>query len=631
MLEALRRGAQTWVAKLLFGILVLSFAIWGIGGVFRNYGRGSIAKIGSTEIPVEEFQRAFQNEIDSLSRQAKRRITAEQARAFGLDRRVISQLIGGAAVEAHAHELGLALSDKAIVEAIAADPEFKGADGRFSKQGFDALLRQIDMSEQGFVKLRRKDELRTQMLGAFIKGQAVPGPLLDILYAYNEEKRTIEYVTLDPDKAVTVAAPDEAKLKELYEAAKSKYMTPEYRKFSVLQLTLDELKKQITVPDEDIAAAYETTKDTYNTPEQRRIQQISFKDKASAEGAKKALDDGTKSFGEVAKDAGAKDTDVDLGLINKKALIDPKIADVVFGLEKDKVSDVVEGRFAVVLLRVTEIIPGTTRTLADVKEEVRNKLAAEKAKGELQKRRDDIDDARNAGKTLKEIADAQKLLFNEVEAADAKGLAPDGKPALDSPDLSKIMSQVFSPEQGGDQEAIDLADGGFAWVTPISSAPPKQRPFDEVKEQVLAQYMGSERARLLSELANSLAEKVNGGEPMSAIETAAFGKVEKTDPITRSTVPQGLGEGAVALAFATQKGRAATAESPDRRSRTVIRVDDVIAAPPATKDQLAKISKDVEADLTNQALNEYTTALQNRFGLRMNEEEMKRALGTAEQ
>ena len=120
------------------------------------------------------------------------------------------------------------------------------------------------------------------------------------------------------DKAVTVAEPDESKLKELYEAGKTKFMTPEYRKFAALLLTVDGLKKQVVVNDEEIASAYEATKETYDKPEQRRIQQIAFKDKAAAEAAKKALTDGSKSFGDVAKDAGAKDTDVDLGLIAKK-------------------------------------------------------------------------------------------------------------------------------------------------------------------------------------------------------------------------------------------------------------------------------------------------------------------------
>ena len=626
MLESLRRGAQTWVAKLLFGILVMSFAVWGISGSFRNYGRGSIAKIGTTDIPAEEFQRAFQNEIEKFSRDANKRITAEQARTIGLDRKVLKQLIGGAAIEAHAKSLGLALSDKTLVDGIADDPDLKGPDGKFSKQGFDRLLNQMGLSEQGFLKLRRKDELRSQMLGALIKGQAVPKPMLEIVHAYNNEKRTLEWVTIDADKAVTVADPDDAKLKELYEAGKTKFMTPEYRKFAALTLAIGDLKKQITIKDDDVATAYEAAKDTYDTPEQRRIQQIAFKDKASAEAAKTALAGGSKSFGDVAKEAGAKDTDVDLGLITKKALIDPKIAGVAFALAKDTISDVVEGRFATVLLRVTQIEPGVTRTLADVKDKVRDKLAAEKAKADLGKKRDEIDDKRNAGKTLKEIAALLQLPFTEVAAADVKGLTPDGKPALDSPDLQKLVSQAFAPDQAADQDAIEIADG-YAWVNQLGIEAPKQRAYDDVKDQVKTAYLRSERQRLVSELASKLAERVNAGEAMSAIEAAAGGKAEKTDALTRQTIPTGLSESAVVQAFSTQKGRATTADSANHQSRTVIRVEEIAPAGAATKEQLDKFSKELEGELVNQELTEYTTALQGRLGFHMNEDELKRALG----
>ena len=246
------------------------------------------------------------------------------------------------------------------------------------------MLRQIGMSEGGFLRLKRRDEIRTAIIGAFVKAQTIPKPMLETMHAYNQEKRVFEYVNLDAEKAVTVAEPDEAKLKERYEAGKSSFMTPEYRKLEVLILSTEDLKKGIEITDAEITAAYESSKESYNTPEKRRVQQIAFKDKATAEAAKKDLDDGSKSFGDVAKDAGAKDTDVDLGLVAKSALIDPKIADVAFGLEKDKISDVIEGRFATVLVRVTQVEPGTVKTLADVKDQVKDKLASEKARSVLQ-------------------------------------------------------------------------------------------------------------------------------------------------------------------------------------------------------------------------------------------------------
>lgn len=631
MLETMRRGAQTWGAKVLFGILVVSFVgIWGIQDAFMGYGSGSIATVGNTKIPVEEFQRAYQNELDQFSREANKRLTADQGRALGLDRRVMAQLIGGAAIESHAKDMGLGISDAALVEDIKSDPNFQGPDGKFSQEDFNGLLRQVGLSEQGFLKLRRKDELRTQIIGAFVKGLVVPKPMLETTYAYNEEKRTIEYLSIDQSK-VTAAEPDDAKLKELYEANKSKYMTPEYRKFEVLSLTLDDLKKQMTVTDEEIAKSYEETKETYDTPEQRRIQQIAFKDKATAETARKALADGTKTFGDVAKETGAKDSDVDLGLINKKALIDPKIADAAFALEKDKFSDVIEGTFATVILRVTQIQPGVTRTLADVKDQVMDKIAVEKAKTELQKKHDDVDDNRLAGKTLKEIGESLKLSFVEIAAADRKGMAPDGTPAIPSADGAKIAAKAFSADTGTDDESIELSDGGYAWVNMLSKDEPKQKAFDEVKIEVKNEFMASEKARLVSELAGKLVERLNAGEAMSAIEADAGGKTETTAPVTRSTVPQGLTEGAVLQAFNLAKGRAASVENADRTTRIVIRVAEVTAAPAPTKEQLDKISTEMQGDLANQALTEYTEALKQRLGTTINEAEFKRLSGISEQ
>ena len=492
MLEALRRGAQTMVAKLLFGILVFSFAIWGIQGVFTGYGQGNVAKIGGVPITDDEFNRAFRNEIDNFSRQANKRLTVEQGRALGLDRRVLTQLVGAAAIEHHASNLGLSLSNETLVDMIANDPDFKGPDGKFSRQGFEDVLRQIGMSEGGFLRLKRRDEIRTAIIGAFVKAQTIPKPMLETMHAYNQEKRVFEYVNLDAEKAVTVAEPDDAKLKERYEAGKSSFMTPEYRKLEVLILSTDDLKKGIEITEAEITAAYESSKESYNTPEKRRVQQIAFKDKATAEAAKKALDDGSKSFGDVAKDTGAKDTDVDLGLVAKSALIDPKIADVAFGLEKDKISDVIEGRFATVLVRVTQVEPGTVKTLADVKDQVKDKLASDKARSMLQDTIDHVDDDRNAGKTLKEIAEARKLVFKDVAATDRRAMARDGTPALDGLDSRKIAELAFATEPGGEAGSGELADGSHAWVNVVSTEAPKQKTYDEVKDEVKAQYMTAE-------------------------------------------------------------------------------------------------------------------------------------------
>ncbi len=628
MLDAMRRGAQTPVAKLLFGLLCVSFAIWGVADVFQGWGRGFVAKVGHTEISAEEFRRSYQNELDRISRQSNQRLSAEQGHAFGLDRQVLAQMIAGAAIEAHADQLGLAISDKTLAEGIQADPNFQ-TDGKFNKQGFEGLLQQIGMSEQGFLNLRRKDELRGAIISALIKGQTVPKPLLEEIHAYNQEKRVLEWVKIDP-AAVTVAEPDEATLKKRYEDDKAKYMTPEYRKVQVLMLTPDDLKKNITITDDEIAQAYDADKDSFNTPEQRRVQQIAFKDRATAETALKALRDGTKSLAEVAKEAGAKDTDVDLGLITKKSLIDPKVADVAFSLEKDKYSDVIDGRFATVVVRVTQIEPGTTKTLADVKEQVRDKLANDKVHGNLQSKRDDVEDARLAGKTLKEVADQLQLTYKEIPATDVTGLGPDGKPVLETADIRKITARAFAPDTS-DDSAIDLTNDGYAWVNVLSTDAPKQKAYDEVKDAVKQDYMSSEHHRLLDELAKKLTDKVNAGEPIASIEAEAKGKVEKTEPITRKTIPPSISQSMVAQAFALAKGKAGHGPSSDNTTEIVFRVAEITPAAALTLTETDELTRRLEDELANQSLTEYTEALKKRFGASVNQAELNSAVGVTQE
>ena len=114
MLDALRRGSTGMVAKLLFALLVLSFAIWGVADVFTGWGRGALAKVGGQDIRLEEYQRAFQNEINAISQQAGRRITTEQAHAAGLDNRVMARLIAWSAVEQHGDDFQAAMGAEGI-------------------------------------------------------------------------------------------------------------------------------------------------------------------------------------------------------------------------------------------------------------------------------------------------------------------------------------------------------------------------------------------------------------------------------------------------------------------------------------------------------------------------------------
>ncbi len=627
MLDALRRGSTGWIAKLLFALLVLSFTVWGVADVFTGWGRGALAKVGSHEIRHEEYQRAFQNEINLISQQSGRRITTEQAHAAGLDNRVLSQLIAWSAVETHANELGLALSDDSLAGSMKNDQAFKGPDGKFSRLAYENILDRLGVSERGFLQLRRRDELREQLTSALINGVAVPDSMLDLINSWRGETRIAEHFTIDPDKAVTVPEPDEAKIKATYEQNKQAFMAPEYRKIALLGLSVDELKKSMVVTDAEAQTAYDESKADYNTPERRRVQQIAFKDKAAAEAAKKAIAGG-KSFADAAKDAGAKDFDIDLGLISKDRLIDPKIADAVFSLAKDKVSDPIEGRFATVLVRVSDIQPAVNRSFADVKDQVKDKVATKKASEQLQSQLDQVEDQRSAGKSLKDIGAQMKLQFYEIPELDRANKARDGKPAVIIADANAIVTAAFNSGVGVENDVIELSNGGYAWIDVLDITPQKQKPFEEVKADAKQVTISTERARLINELATKLVERADKGEAMSVLATAAgAAKVDTTPAFNRTTTPQGMSKDAVTRAFTLAKGTAGSAPDENDKTRIVFKVTEITPAPPLSAAQRTTVTSDLKNALADETLSEYVLALQQRLGTHIYEDEFKKASG----
>jgi peptidyl-prolyl cis-trans isomerase D len=626
MLDQLRRGAVGWLAKILLGLLIVAFALWGIGDVFRGYGRGTVARVGGIEISTDEYRLAYQNELDAISRRFGRRLSAEQAKLLGVEQRALSRLMAAAAIDGHARELHLALSEQGIADIIRDDPTFRGPDGQFSRTALQSYLRQNGYSEGRYLHERRKEEVRDQLTDTLVAGVEPPQALLDSLHRFRGETRVIAYFTPDYDKLIKPAQPDEAKLREHYEQNKRQYVTPELRKINVLLLTRDAAKARTTVTEEEAKAAYEAEKEKFDIPEKRRIQQLSFPDKAAAEKAYAELSK-AKSFKDAVTKLGIKESDIDLGLVSRSGLIDPKIAEAAFALQKDTLSKPVEGQFATVLLRVGEIVPGKKRTFEDVKAEIRERLADERAGQEIQALHEKVENERSAGKPLKEIGEQLSLAYREIADIDRSGKGADGKPLGDLPEAAKVGQAAFAGAQGLEAEATELDDGGYVWVDIVGVTPEKQKPFEAVEAEVKTAYLEAERTREIAALAAKYVERLRGGETLEALAKELGAKVEKTNPVTRNTSPQGLTQNAVQQAFALAKGGATAALAADGKARTILSVADIIPAPPATAEETARLKTELARQMQTDILAQYIGALEKRFGASINEPTLRQIVG----
>ncbi|HEX5778495.1 MAG TPA: SurA N-terminal domain-containing protein, partial [Xanthobacteraceae bacterium] len=163
MLEALRKNSAGIVAKVLIGLLAISFVIWGIGDIFRGVGANDVAQVGEVRIPTESFRQEYQERLQQIGQQMGRGITPEQARAFGLDRQVLGEMISEATLDAKAKELGLNVSNEALLDRIHANPAFQNAAGNFDPNRFYETLRNANFTEARYIDSERRLMLRQQM------------------------------------------------------------------------------------------------------------------------------------------------------------------------------------------------------------------------------------------------------------------------------------------------------------------------------------------------------------------------------------------------------------------------------------------------------------------------------------
>src|SRR3954452_11746942 len=280
MLRGMRKASSNWLGKIVMatvmGVLIVSFGIWGIADIFKGFGQSTLAKIGRTEISTEQFRQIYTERLQQVGRQFGRPMTMAQARAFGLDRQVLQQIIAEAALDDNARQLGLGQSDAQTMRMITSDPNFKGISGAFDPARFQATIRQVGYTEQRYIADQRKVSLRRQIANTITAGLEPPKTLIDAVVRFQSEQRSIEYVKLDAAHAGAIEPPSPEALAAYFDDHKTQFRAPEYRKISFVVITPEEIGKWSDVSDEDAKKLFEQRRDKLGTPERRQVWQIVF-------------------------------------------------------------------------------------------------------------------------------------------------------------------------------------------------------------------------------------------------------------------------------------------------------------------------------------------------------------------
>lgn len=627
MLDSLRKGANTWVAKLLLLLLVGSFAVWGISGqITGGIGSHPVITAGGTSVSATDYRLAYDRQIAIMSRQFGTRLTREQATAFGIDNLVLAQLVAGAVLDEQARRMGLGVSKDRVAALTIEDPAFQGADGKFDRNQFAYVLQQVGMRPEDYLLNREQAAVRQQIVDAVNDGMEAPGAYYRALALYEGEDRTVEFIMLPQSLVEPIEEPAADALAQWFEERKASYGAPEYRKISYVKLQPEDIADAAAITDEQVAKDYEANKARYTAPETRTIEQLAFESEEAAEAAAASLKAGS-TFDQLVAAAGKTMADVQLGTFTKERLPDPAVAEAAFALQQNQVSGVVKGAFGPVLIRVTAITPEVVKPLDEVKDDIRRDLALAEASRVLLDVHDSYEDARAGGATLAEAAGKLGLDVVVIDAIDRSARRPDGTAVTDIPESAALLAAAFESEVNVENDAINIGSNGFVFFEVEGITPARERPLDEVRDRVVADWKAGQASTRLAARTAELEKRVRDGTPLDTIASELNLEKQIKRGLKRQADDADFGEAGVGSVFSVAEGGSGVTPAPTDQSQILFRVTEVFEPAGADASSIPdERQQSISAGVADDLLDQLVVRLQGEYDVEVDQAAIQRAL-----
>jgi len=632
MLRGIRTASSGWLGKtvmaVVVGVLAISFGVWGIGDIFRGYTRGALVTVGSAKMTADQFRQLYSSRLTAMSRQTRRPIAPEIARALGVDRQVLSEWVQNAALDQYAQSLRLGIADADVIKRLTEDPMFRVPGGQFDPARFAAILRDNGLSEQGYIADQKRDTVRAQLTTTLAVGLKAPAAETEAFNRFQNEQRDADYVVLTPAQAGDIAPPAPDVLAKYFDGRKVLFRAPEYRKATILALTPDAMAPSIEIAAADVKEVYDKNPNLFGTPEKRAVQQILFLNKDEAHKAAARLKAGL-AFDDLIKEPDIKDKYKDLGLVAQLQIGDVKVAKAAFGLAVNQVSDAVDAPYSSTIVRVTKIEPGNMKSFAEAEADIKKNLALNRARAEINKLRDKVDEQVGAGTPLEQIAKSLKLPYLTINAVDRSGRDADGKPVT-LPKGADLIGAIFSATANQENDALQTDDGGVIWYNVDAVTDSRERTLDEVKDQVMARWRDEQLIERLNAKAKEMLEKLKAGAKLADLAAAEKVPLAKTKWLKRRGADGDLPPNAVAVLFQTPKGEAAVADGKQPTERIIMVVADVTVPnfspdAPDTK----KLADAVRESVANDIYSQFMSRVEDDLKVTIDQAQLIQALGAS--
>lgn len=630
MLNTFRKASNGILAKILLGLICLSFVVWGIDDMIRNPDRNrAIAHVGGTTINTDQYLRALHSETENIRRLMGDNYTPEAFRNLNVEGYVLENLINHRLLQLESVNLGLIPGDVDVVRRIRTNPSFQDSKGNFDKAIFESMLHNMNMNEKAYVDQLREDMGINILLDTLESGMPSVDLAAPILLHAREEGRQIALYALNDATIASVATPDAKDIQGYYTDHPHEFTAPELREFSFVTITADDVPKNPQGQEDALRAAYKERIDEFKHPERRTVDQLLYSSEAQAQKAYDLIKSG-KSFTDTAAQlAPLNKGSLSMGKVEKQNIFD-SAADAVFSLKTGEVSKPMQSPFGWHIFRVTAIEAPTVAPYEEVRAALEKELQQRNSDEALTKLANKVEDALAGGSSLSEAANEFKLKLVKMGPITADGRDAAGN-KVTLPAFEKLVETIFKTEEKTESPVM-TSKGGVYYIVRVESVSPEHlRPLEEVKAAVIKGWQHEARSRELAKLAEKAGQEFAGpGSKASLIGKYKLQSLGETF-IKRSShtakdisLPPQL----VADIFSRKPGEGTGAYLTGSGTYLLAVPQSIVPVAAPEKDPklaaaLVDIKRNLQNTKQNEIIEEYTRYLRGKYPVKINDDVMR--------